>query len=43
MARRKTQTYGSVSIAGHGGRLSARHIAVLVGGGPRFSSIHALK
>ena len=26
MARQKAQTYGSVSVAGYGGRLSARHM-----------------
>jgi hypothetical protein len=32
----KAQTYGSVSVAGYGGRLSARHVQRLFGTGPRF-------
>jgi hypothetical protein len=53
MARRKAQTYGSASVAGYGGRLSARHMrssseAVahaicgrLFGIGPRFPVLPA--
>jgi hypothetical protein len=35
-ARQEAQTYGSVSFAGYGGRLSARHMQRLFGTGPRF-------